>query len=40
MYLKELYIKGYKKYDKLHIAFHKGINILIGENEASKSTVL
>ena len=39
-HVKSLLIKGFKKFEKLHIDFHDRINILVGENEAGKSTVL
>lgn len=39
-YVKSLFIKGFKKFEKLHVDFHDRINILVGENEAGKSTIL
>ncbi|MBS3201994.1 AAA family ATPase [Turicibacter bilis] len=40
MYLKKLKILGYKKHCNYEITFNHKINILIGENEAGKSTIL
>lgn len=39
-YIKEMRIKGFKKFRDFHIEFNKNINILVGENEAGKSTIL
>lgn len=39
-YIKSLYIKGYKKFKNFYIDFRPGLNILIGENSAGKSTIL
>lgn len=39
-YIKELYINGFKKFNDLRISFNKNINIIVGENERGKSTIL
>lgn len=39
-YIKSIYIKGYKKFKNFYIDFRPGLNILIGENSAGKSTIL
>lgn len=39
-YIKTLYIKGYKKFDEITVQFNEHMNILVGENEAGKSTIL
>lgn len=39
-YIKTLYIKGFKKFDKITVQFNEHMNILVGENEAGKSTIL
>lgn len=39
-HVKSLLIRGFKKFENLHMDFHDRINILVGENEAGKSTVL
>ncbi|TXK79119.1 ATP-dependent endonuclease [Paenibacillus sp. N3.4] len=40
MYIEQIKIKGLKKFKDFNIAFNKNINVLIGENEAGKSTIL
>lgn len=40
MYLKKIIILGYKKHVNYEVNFNNKINILIGENEAGKSTIL
>lgn len=40
MYIDQLIIKGYKKFEKFDIEFNKEINVIIGENESGKSTIL
>ncbi|WP_040206386.1 ATP-dependent nuclease [Neobacillus jeddahensis] len=40
MYVKKLNIKGYKKFSDFTIDFNEHINVLIGENESGKSTIL
>lgn len=39
-YIKSLYIKGFKKFDEIIVHFNEHMNILVGENEAGKSTIL
>lgn len=39
-YIKKLYIKNFKKFDNVEIEFGKGINILVGANNAGKTTIL
>ncbi|NOU63209.1 AAA family ATPase [Paenibacillus sp. LMG 31461] len=40
MHIEQLKIKGLKKFKDFNITFNKNINVLIGENEAGKSTIL
>ena len=40
MYLKRLHIKGFRCVDDLVLDFHKGMNILIGENDTGKTAIL
>lgn len=39
-YIKRLHIEGFKKFSRLDIEFNEYLNILVGENEAGKSTIL
>lgn len=39
-YIKALHIEGFKKYISLNVEFNEHMNILVGENEAGKSTIL
>ena len=39
-YIKALHIQGFKKFDSLDVVFNEHMNILVGENEAGKSTIL
>lgn len=39
-YIEQIQIEGLKKFKKLDIAFNPHMNIIVGENEAGKSTVL
>lgn len=39
-YIKSLYIEGFKKFEKLSVEFNESMNIIVGENEAGKSTIL
>jgi predicted ATP-dependent endonuclease of OLD family len=39
-WIKSLYIQGFKKFKHLEVLFNQHTNILVGENEAGKSTVL
>ncbi len=39
-HIKSLHINGFKKFEKISIDFKEHVNILVGENEAGKSTIL
>ena len=39
-YIKSLHIEGFKKFVLLNMQFNEHMNILVGENEAGKSTIL
>ena len=39
-YIKRLTIEGFKKFSSLQVDFNENMNILVGENEAGKSTIL
>lgn len=39
-YIKSLHIEGFKKFKLLDVEFDEHMNILVGENEAGKSTIL
>lgn len=39
-YIKSLHIEGFKKFRLLDVEFNEHMNILVGENEAGKSTIL
>ncbi|MEH2939170.1 ATP-dependent nuclease [Lawsonibacter sp. JLR.KK007] len=39
-YIKSLYIEGFKKFTSLYVQFNEHMNILVGENEVGKSTIL
>ncbi len=39
-YIKSVTIQGFKKFQNLHIVFNEHLNLLVGENEAGKSTIL
>lgn len=39
-YIKALHIEGFKKFASLDVQFNEHMNILVGENEAGKSTIL
>lgn len=42
MYLKKLFIKNFRIFDKIGIelVFNKGVNAIIGENNSGKSSVI
>ena len=40
MYIKRVKIVGYKKFKKLDIALKPDTNIIVGDNETGKSTIL
>lgn len=39
-YIEKMHIEGLKKFERLDIAFNPNMNIIVGENEAGKSTIL
>ena len=39
-HIKSIRIKGFKKFQKLDVDFNEHMNILVGDNEAGKSTIL
>lgn len=39
-FIKSLHIEGFKKFTSLDVEFNEHMNILVGENEAGKSTIL
>ena len=39
-YIKSLHIEGFKKFRNFDVQFNEHMNILVGENEAGKSTIL
>ena len=39
-HIKNIHIEGFKKFENLNIEFNEHVNILVGENEAGKSTIL
>ena len=39
-YIKALHIQGFKKFESLYVIFNEHMNILVGENEVGKSTIL
>jgi putative ATP-dependent endonuclease of OLD family len=40
MYLKSLHIKDFRGIKETTVSWHKGVNVLVGENNAGKTTVL
>ena len=38
--LKSITIKGFKKFQSFNMKFNEHLNILVGENESGKSTLL
>jgi len=39
-YIKNLHLIGFKKFKNFSIDFNQAVNILVGENESGKSTVI
>ena len=39
-FIKRITIEGFKKYSAFQVNFNEHMNILVGENEAGKSTIL
>lgn len=39
-YIESMHIEGFKKFERINISFNEHMNILVGENEAGKSTIL
>lgn len=39
-HIKFLHIEGFKKFNEINVPFNEHMNILVGENEAGKSTIL
>lgn len=39
-YIKQLVINGFKKFESLQVDFQESTNIIVGENESGKSTIL
>ncbi|BDX48778.1 AAA family ATPase [Enterococcus faecalis] len=39
-YIEKMIIQGFKKFKDFEIVFNKYMNVLVGENEAGKSTIL
>lgn len=39
-HIKRVHIEGFKKFESLDVIFNEHMNILVGENEAGKSTIL
>src|SRR5574344_1811259 len=40
MKIKKVYIENFKSFKKLELDLNRGINIIVGNNEAGKSTIL
>lgn len=39
-YIEKMHIEGLKKFERLDVKFNPNMNIIVGENEAGKSTIL
>ena len=40
MYIKQLRVSGFKKFSHLEVDFSTGINVIVGDNDSGKSTIL
>lgn len=40
MYLKELQLTNFRKFESLKVNFKKGLNVLVGENDSGKTTII
>jgi putative ATP-dependent endonuclease of OLD family len=40
MYLKELQLTNFRKFESLKITFQKGLNVLVGENDSGKTAIV
>lgn len=40
MYLGKIHIENFRKYKSVHVDFQKGLNLLVGENDSGKSTII
>ena len=40
MFLSKLKIRNFRKYKELEVSFKQGLNVLIGENDGGKTTII
>ena len=40
MWLESLHLRQFRNYDSLDIAFHKGLNVFLGQNALGKTNIL
>ncbi|EGT3627753.1 DUF2813 domain-containing protein, partial [Morganella morganii] len=40
MYLKELQLTNFRKFESLKVNFKKGLNVLVGENDSGKTAII
>ena len=40
MFLSKLKLKNFRKYENLEVSFKDGLNVLIGENDSGKTTII
>jgi len=40
MYIKQFNIKNFRVFDEISLLFNKGVNIIIGENNSGKTTII